>query len=112
MDGGAGGRFADSWAIPLTLCLLRYLFDLIRGMKQNVQHESEAQKARGVMGPLKRHIRLLRLRPPELSDSCLSDDKSHLGLIPNNETFLFLLKPLRPEPRVPVHFPSSNIIGK
>lgn len=61
---------------------------------------------------MKRHIRLLRLRPGELSNSCLSDDKSHLGLIPINETFLFLLKPLGPEPRVPVHFPSSEIIGK
>lgn len=51
MDGGAGGRFADSWAIPLTLCLLRYLFDLIQGMRQNVQCESEAWKGRGVIAP-------------------------------------------------------------
>lgn len=80
-------------------------------MKQNVQRESEAQKARGGdRSTMKRHIRLLRLRPRELSNSCLSDDKSHLGPIPNIKTFLFLFKPLGPQ--VPMHFPSSEIIGK
>lgn len=59
---------------------------------------------------MKCHIRLLRLRPQELSNSCLSDDESHLGLIPNIETFLF--KPLGPEPQVLVHFPCSESIGK
>lgn len=34
---------------------------------------------------MKRRIRLLRLRPRELSNSCLSDDKSHLGLIPRKK---------------------------
>lgn len=79
-------------------------------MKPNVHRECEAQKARRTT--MKRRIRLLRLRPRELSNSCLSDDKSHLGLIPSNETFLFLLKPLGPVPRVPGCFDASEIIGK
>lgn len=112
MDGGGRRRSAGSGAIPLTLCLLTYLFDLIRGMKQNVQHESEAESERAGGGAAKGHIRLLRLRPRQLSNPCLSDDKSHLGLIPNNETYLFPLKPPGPGPRVPVRFPSSRIIGK
>lgn len=79
-------------------------------MKQNVHRESEAQKSE--KDDNETPPRLLRLRPPELSNSCLSNDKSHLGPIPSNETFLFLLQPLELAPLVPACFDASEIIGK
>lgn len=98
MDGGAGGRFAGSWAIPLTLTLFIKIFIWLDSRNEVKCPTSEwgAEIERGDSPTMKWCIRLLRLRPPQLSNSCLSDDKSHLGLIPNNETFLFLVKPFGP----------------